>query len=85
MGSTPGIIRPPNDDFAVIGKPAADMVKSLTAKWHPRVKPLFDQIDEKEAAFWKITCSTPSGVPEWTNEPRVTGKIAQNTLDIQGC
>jgi 2-polyprenyl-6-methoxyphenol hydroxylase-like FAD-dependent oxidoreductase len=27
---------------------------------------------ESEAAFWKITCSTPSGVPEWENEPRVT-------------
>ena len=25
-----------------------------------------------EAAFWKITCSTPTGVPEWRNEPRVT-------------
>jgi 2-polyprenyl-6-methoxyphenol hydroxylase-like FAD-dependent oxidoreductase len=29
-------------------------------------------MDESEAAFWKITCSTPSGVPEWKNEPRVT-------------
>jgi 2-polyprenyl-6-methoxyphenol hydroxylase-like FAD-dependent oxidoreductase len=27
---------------------------------------------ESEAAFWKITCSTPAGVPEWQNEPRVT-------------
>jgi 2-polyprenyl-6-methoxyphenol hydroxylase-like FAD-dependent oxidoreductase len=27
---------------------------------------------ESEAAFWKITCSTPSGVPEWQNDPRVT-------------
>jgi 2-polyprenyl-6-methoxyphenol hydroxylase-like FAD-dependent oxidoreductase len=27
---------------------------------------------ETEAAFWKITCSSPSGVPEWPNEPRVT-------------
>jgi 2-polyprenyl-6-methoxyphenol hydroxylase-like FAD-dependent oxidoreductase len=27
---------------------------------------------ESEAAFWKITCSTPTGVPEWKNEPRVT-------------
>ena len=44
----------------------------MTASGHPRFKPLFDQMDESEAAFWKITCSTPSGVPEWTNEPRVT-------------
>lgn len=29
-------------------------------------------MNEAEAAFWKITCSTPSGVPEWPNEPRVT-------------
>lgn len=27
---------------------------------------------ESEAAFWKITCSTPSGVPQWPNNPRVT-------------
>ena len=27
---------------------------------------------ESEAAFWKITCSTPTGVPEWQNNPRVT-------------
>lgn len=72
MGGQPGVIKPPNDDFAIIGKPAADIAKSLTAKWHPRVRSLFEQMDEKEAAFWKITCSTPSGVPEWTNEPRVT-------------
>jgi 2-polyprenyl-6-methoxyphenol hydroxylase-like FAD-dependent oxidoreductase len=29
-------------------------------------------MNEAEAAFWKITCSTPSGVPEWKNKPRVT-------------
>ena len=27
---------------------------------------------ESEAAFWKITCSTPTGVPVWPNHPRVT-------------
>lgn len=72
MGGTPGLIKPPNDDFAIIGKPAADIAKSLTANWHPRVRSLFEQMDENEAAFWKITCSSPSGVPQWTNEPRVT-------------
>lgn len=72
MGGTPGVVKPPNDDFAIVGKQAADMAKSLTANWHPRIKPLFDQMDENEAAFWKITCSTPSGVPAWQNEPRVT-------------
>jgi 2-polyprenyl-6-methoxyphenol hydroxylase-like FAD-dependent oxidoreductase len=29
-------------------------------------------MDENEAAFWKITCSSPEGVPEWPNDPRVT-------------
>ncbi|MCJ1313035.1 hypothetical protein MMC25_006711 [Agyrium rufum] len=72
MGAQPGVIRAPNDNYAMIGKPAADIAKSLTADWHPRIKPLFDQMAVSEAAFWKITCSTPSGVPEWTNDPRVT-------------
>ncbi|KAF2759414.1 FAD/NAD(P)-binding domain-containing protein [Pseudovirgaria hyperparasitica] len=72
MGGQPGVIAPPNNDFSIIGKEAADIAKSLTANWHPRIKPLFDQMDEKNAAFWKITCSTPSGVPEWPNDPRVT-------------
>lgn len=72
MSAQPGVIQPPNNDFAIIGKPAADIAKSFTAGWHPRFKPLFDQMNETEAAFWKITCSTPTGVPEWANEPRVT-------------
>jgi 2-polyprenyl-6-methoxyphenol hydroxylase-like FAD-dependent oxidoreductase len=72
MGAQPGVIEPPNNDFSLIGKPAADIAKKLTADWHPRVKPLFDEMAENEAAFWKITCSTPTGVPEWKNEPRVT-------------
>ncbi|KAM3089148.1 hypothetical protein ACMFMG_000762 [Clarireedia jacksonii] len=72
LGAQPGVIVPPNNDFSLIGKPAADIAKSLTANWHPRIKPLFDEMNESEAAFWKITCSTPSGVPEWKNEPRVT-------------
>jgi 2-polyprenyl-6-methoxyphenol hydroxylase-like FAD-dependent oxidoreductase len=77
MGGEPGVISPPNDDFSIVGKPAADMAKSLTAKWDARVKPLFDHMDEENAAFWKITCSTPSGVPEWENESRVTGESRQ--------
>ena len=72
MGSQPGVIEVPNDDYALIGKPAADLAKRFTAKWHPRIRPLFEQMVESEAAFWKITCSTPTGVPEWQNEPRVT-------------
>ncbi|GAM83787.1 hypothetical protein ANO11243_017770 [Dothideomycetidae sp. 11243] len=72
MGANPGIIKAPNNDDATIGKPAADIAKSITANWSERLKPLFENMDEAEAAFWKITCSTPTGVPEWKNEPRVT-------------
>jgi 2-polyprenyl-6-methoxyphenol hydroxylase-like FAD-dependent oxidoreductase len=72
MGGEPGVIKAPNDNYSMIGTPAAEIAKSLTANWHPRLKPLFDEMTESEAAFWKITCSTPTGVPEWQNEPRVT-------------
>ena len=72
MGGQPGAIRAPNDDYTIVGKQATDIAKSLTKNWHPRFKPLFDVMDESEASFWKITCSTPSGVPEWPNDPRVT-------------
>jgi len=59
MGAQPGVIHPPSEDYAIIGKPAADIAKSLTKDWHPKLKPLFDNMNEAEAAFWKITCSTP--------------------------
>jgi 2-polyprenyl-6-methoxyphenol hydroxylase-like FAD-dependent oxidoreductase len=74
MTGQPNVIRPPTDTTTttIIGKPAADLAKSLTAHWHPRVRAPFDAMDEAEAAFWKITCSTPSGVPEWVPAPRVT-------------
>ncbi|KAI4163045.1 MAG: hypothetical protein LQ342_003363 [Letrouitia transgressa] len=72
MGAAPGVIEAPNDNYALIGRPAAEMAKALTVHWHPRLRPLFEEINESEAAFWKITCSTPTGVPEWRNEPRVT-------------
>lgn len=72
MGGPPGIIRAPNDDYSIVGSTAADLAKKITADWHEKFRPLFEQMNTKEAAFWKITCSTPSGVPEWPNEPRVT-------------
>ena len=72
MGAQPGVINAPNDNFSLIGTPAAEIAKTLTANWHPRLKPLFEEMADSEAAFWKITCSTPTGVPEWPNEPRVT-------------
>jgi 2-polyprenyl-6-methoxyphenol hydroxylase-like FAD-dependent oxidoreductase len=72
MLGSPGVIKAPNDNYTIIGKPAAAIAKSLTSHWHERVKPLFDNMAEDEAAFWKITCSSPEGVPQWPNEPRVT-------------
>ncbi|KAK5123763.1 hypothetical protein LTR85_002399 [Meristemomyces frigidus] len=72
LGAQPGVVNAPNDNYAITGGPAADIAKALTKKWHPRLKPLFQDMAESEAAFWKITCSTPDGVPEWNNEPRVT-------------
>jgi 2-polyprenyl-6-methoxyphenol hydroxylase-like FAD-dependent oxidoreductase len=72
MGSQPGVIRAPNDDYSMVGTPAAAIAKALTANWHPRLQPIFEEMVESEAAFWKITCSTPTGVPEWENVPRVT-------------
>ncbi len=72
MGGVPGLIKAPNDDYTIVGKEAAKIAKELTANWHPRIRPLFEEMAENEAAFWKITCSTPTGVPEWDNEPRVT-------------
>ncbi|KAI0095719.1 hypothetical protein GGR51DRAFT_544741 [Nemania sp. FL0031] len=72
MGAQPGVIQAPNDDYTITGVAAADIAKSITRDWHPRLRPLFDQMAEGEAAFWKITCSTPEGVPEWENDPRVT-------------
>ncbi|KAF1968650.1 FAD/NAD(P)-binding domain-containing protein [Bimuria novae-zelandiae CBS 107.79] len=72
MVGSPGVIQPPNNNYTLVGKPAADIAKSLTKNWHPRFKPLFDNMVESETAFWKITCSSPDGVPEWPNNPRVT-------------
>jgi 2-polyprenyl-6-methoxyphenol hydroxylase-like FAD-dependent oxidoreductase len=72
MVAQPGVIHPPNNDYSIIGAPAAEIAKDLTAQWHSSVKPLFAEMDVPEAAFWKITCSTPTGVPEWPNDPRVT-------------
>ncbi len=72
LGGTPGTFSAPNDDFSVVGKPAAELARELTAGWHERLRPIFEaQIDE-EAAFLKMSTSSPDGVPEWPSEPRVT-------------
>ncbi|EPS37840.1 hypothetical protein H072_8481 [Dactylellina haptotyla CBS 200.50] len=72
MGGPPGSIPVPNNDYTIIGKRAADIAQEATKDWHPRFKPLFERMDVPEAAFWKITCSSPSGVPQWQNQSRVT-------------
>jgi 2-polyprenyl-6-methoxyphenol hydroxylase-like FAD-dependent oxidoreductase len=72
MSGEPGTISAPNDDFAVTGAPAADLAKRLTSDWHPKFRSMIEQMNVKEAGFWKMTCSSPKGIPEWTNNPRVT-------------
>ena len=72
MGSPPGVVSVPNNDFSLLGEPAAKIAQDLTKNWNPKFKPLFDDMVVPETAFWKITCSSPSGVPEWGNDPRVT-------------
>ncbi|ATY66757.1 FAD-binding domain protein [Cordyceps militaris CM01] len=72
MTGRPGTIQAPNDDYSIVGAVAAAIAKDLTRQWHPRFRALVDEMRADEAAFWKITCSTPSGVPEWPNVPRVT-------------
>lgn len=72
IAGVPGVIQPPNENYTIVGKQAADVAKGLARNWDPRFKVLVDSMNEAEAAFWKITCSTPTGVPEWDNEPRVT-------------
>lgn len=54
MISQPGGIRAPGDNYSLVGKEAADLAKQLTKDWHPRFKPLFEQMVESEAAFWKV-------------------------------
>ena len=72
MSASGGVIKPPNDDYTIVGEVAANLAKELTKNWNPRFKPLVDRMNVEQAAFWKFTCSTPSGVPEWPNEPRVS-------------
>jgi 2-polyprenyl-6-methoxyphenol hydroxylase-like FAD-dependent oxidoreductase len=72
MGGSPGVVTSPDDNYTITGLPAAQIAKSLTAHWHERAKTLIDNMVESEAAFWKISCSSPDGVPEWPNDLRVT-------------
>src|SRR5258708_33677802 len=69
---SPGSFSAPNDDFSVTGKAAADLSRQLTARWHDRLRPIFEEQIDDEAVFLKMSTSSPDGVPEWSNEPRVT-------------
>lgn len=68
----PGTIKAPGDDWSVTGRVAADLSRELTAQWHERFRPLFEQQNDQEAAFLKMSTAHPDGVPKWPNEPRVT-------------
>ena len=72
MVGEPGVIKAPNDDYTIVGETASNIARELTKDWHPKLKPLFTESNSSEGAFWKITISTPSGVPVWQNQPRVT-------------
>jgi 2-polyprenyl-6-methoxyphenol hydroxylase-like FAD-dependent oxidoreductase len=69
---SPGSFSAPNDDFSVTGQPAADLSRQLTARWHDRLRPIFEEQIDDEAVFLKMSTSSPDGVPEWESEPRVT-------------
>nr|POE47333.1 fad-dependent monooxygenase cctm [Quercus suber] len=68
----PGTFTAPGDNFSLVGKVAADLSRSLTGHWHEKFKPIFEQQNDKEAAFLKMSTAHPDGVPDWPNEPRVT-------------
>ncbi len=72
LGGTPGTFSAPNADFSVVGKAAAERSRELTAGWHDRLRPIFEEQIDEEAAFLKMSTSRPDGVPEWESEPRVT-------------
>ncbi|KAL5344837.1 hypothetical protein ACLOAV_010234 [Pseudogymnoascus australis] len=72
MTAEPGVIDSPGNADGVTGETAAEVANRVTAHWHPSLRPMFDSKVVEDATFLKITCSTPTGVPEWENEPRVT-------------
>lgn len=47
-----GVVKAPNDDYSITGNVAAEIARSLTAKWHPRVRSLFENMNNEQAAFW---------------------------------
>ena len=68
----PGTFTAPDNNFSIVGKVAADLSRELTAKWHAKFQPIFQNQNDAEAAFLKMSTARPEGVPEWDNDPRVT-------------
>jgi 2-polyprenyl-6-methoxyphenol hydroxylase-like FAD-dependent oxidoreductase len=69
---SPGTFGLPEDQMYGVGKVAADLSRRLTAKWHEKFHPIFQDQNVEEAAFLKMSTANPQGVPEWQNNPRVT-------------
>lgn len=69
---SPGTFEPPNDDFSIVGKAAAEISRQRTAHWDAKLRAVFEQQNDEEAAFLKMSTARPEGVPEWENQARVT-------------
>lgn len=69
---SPGTFEPPNDDFSIVGKAAADISRERTSHWDDKLRAVFEQQNDEEAAFLKMSTAHPDGIPDWANEPRVT-------------
>lgn len=69
---SPGSFDAPDGNFSIMGKVAADLSRELTSKWHPKIRSIFENQIDAEAAFLKMTTSAPEGVPKWDNAARVT-------------
>ncbi|KAK5172673.1 uncharacterized protein LTR77_002793 [Saxophila tyrrhenica] len=69
---SPGAFALPEDQLYGVGKVAADLSRRLTANWHEKFHPIFEQQNDAEAAFLKMWTAHPDGIPEWSNDPRVT-------------
>jgi 2-polyprenyl-6-methoxyphenol hydroxylase-like FAD-dependent oxidoreductase len=68
----PGTFSAPNDDFSVTGQAAVDIAVDVTKDWAEGVRPILREQRVEDAAFLKMSTSSPDGVPEWNNESRVT-------------
>ena len=68
----PGTFSAPNDDFSVAGQAAVDIAVDVTKDWAEGVRPILRAQKVEDAAFLKMSTSSPDGVPDWNNEARVT-------------